>query len=89
MIVKQALFGSGPLEGFVEGDDLSFTVTTAIGKIAFVGKRRTDAISGTYTVDNADAPQQQGTFTLRKLNSKGLRANFDVSNCPTDAEVNK
>lgn len=89
MGVKQPLFGSGPLAGFVDGSDVSFIVTSAIGKIAFTGQRSGGAITGTYTVQHEGAPNEEGSFTLRKGNSEGPGSDFDVAQCPTDAEINK
>src|SRR3989441_9321275 len=56
MGVRQPLFGSGPLSGFVAGPDVSFIVTSAIGTITFVGVREKGAINGTYTVERQSAP---------------------------------
>jgi len=87
MGVQQPLFGSGPLEGFISDPDVTFFVTSAIGKITFQGKRKNATISGTYTVEHPDGTEQQGTFTLQRTSSKGLVEGFNSSNCPTDAEL--
>jgi S1-C subfamily serine protease len=89
MGVRQPLFGSGPLSGFVNGSSVLFTVKSAIGTITFVGQQEKDEINGSYTVVRQDSPNEEGTFTLRSVNSKGPGTNFDVANCPTDAEMNK
>jgi S1-C subfamily serine protease len=87
MGVQQPLFGSGPLEGFISDPDVTFIVTSAIGKITFQGKRRNASINGTYSVDHPDGTEQQGTFTLQRTSSKGPVEGFNSSNCPTDAEL--
>ncbi len=87
MGVKQPLFGSGPLDGFVTGDDVYFVVTSSIGKINFSGHKQNNAINGTYTVKRADSPDEEGTFTLKKTKSEGLKRN-ETAKCPTDAEMN-
>jgi len=87
MGVQQPLFGSGPVEGFISDSDVTFIVTSAIGKITFQGKRKNAAISGTYTVENPDGTEQQGAFTLQRVSSKGPGEGFNSSNCPTDAEL--
>lgn len=89
MGVKQPLFGSGPLSGRTAGADVSFVVTSAIGKITFVGRKRVDTISGTYRVEHESSPTELGTFTLGKVKSNGPASDFDKQNCPTDAEVHQ
>jgi S1-C subfamily serine protease len=89
MGVQQPLFGSGPLFGFVAGSDVSFAVTSPIGTITFVGRRGKESVSGTYTVEHQGAPNEEGTFTLRRYKSEGLGSDFDTSKCPTDAEMNQ
>jgi S1-C subfamily serine protease len=89
MGVQQPLFGSGPLFGFVSDSDVTFVVTSAIGKITFQGKRKSASISGTYTVEHPDGTQEQGTFRLQRTSLQGPDAGFDSSGCPTDAELQK
>lgn len=89
MGVRQPLFGSGPLSGRVDGTDVLFVVTSAIGKITFVGQRNNGDISGTYTVVRDGSPDQLGNFTLNRAKNDGLPRDFDTANCPTDAEVHK
>jgi hypothetical protein len=45
MVVQQPLFGSGPFEGFISDPDVTFIVTSAIGKITFQGTRRNASIN--------------------------------------------
>jgi S1-C subfamily serine protease len=87
MGVQQPLFGSGPLSGFTVDSDVTFVVTSAIGKIAFQGKKKNGSITGTYTVEHPDRTEQQGTFRLQRTSSKGPGRGFDSSGCPTDAEI--
>ena len=87
--VKQPLFGSGPLSGTLDGSRVSFVVRSAIGEITFDGQLSGSELNGIYTVAHQDAPSEEGTFTLRKASSKGLKSGFDTSNCPTDAEMNR
>jgi S1-C subfamily serine protease len=87
MGVQQPLFGSGPLEGFFLDSDVTFIVTSAIGKITFQGKRKKAAITGTYTVEHPDGTEERGGFTLQRTSSKGPDSGFNPSNCPTDAEL--
>jgi S1-C subfamily serine protease len=89
MGVQQPLFGSGALYGFVAGSDVSFAVMSPIGTITFVGRLDRESVNGTYTVEHQGAPSEEGTFTLRKLKSKGLGSDFETSKCPTDAEMNQ
>jgi hypothetical protein len=90
MLINQPLFGSGSLEGSADEDKLVFSVTSAIGKITALGTRREDEISGTYVVEHGGSrPDEEGSFTLHKVSSKGLPAYFDTAKCPTDAEVHK
>jgi hypothetical protein len=87
--VKQPLFGSGPLNGRVEGANVSFVVPSAIGTIMFVGQRTVMDISGTYTVKSPGRSDQEGTFTLHQGSTEGLPVGFSITNCPTDAEIHK
>jgi S1-C subfamily serine protease len=89
MGVKQPLFGSGPVTGFRDGVTVSFFVTSAIGQIMFQGDIAGADISGTYSVSHEAAPTETGTFTLHKVNSKGLGKSFDTTKCPTDAEIHE
>lgn len=89
MAVQEPLFGSGPLIGRVEEPTVSFSVTSAIGRIIFVGQRNNMDVTGTYTVESAGLPNQLGNFTLHKTNDKGLATGFSTANCPTDAEIHK
>jgi S1-C subfamily serine protease len=89
MGVKQPLFGSGPLSGFVDGADVSFAVVSAIGKITFTGRRKQAEITGTYIVEHQGSPNEDGTFTLRRIKSEGLGPNPNTAGCPTDAEMNQ
>jgi S1-C subfamily serine protease len=89
MGVKQPLFGSGPLSGTVDGSRVSFVVRSAIGEITFDGQLSGNQLDGTYPVAHQNAPREEGTFTLRKIKSEGLKSDFDTSNCPTDAEMNQ
>ena len=89
MGVQQPLFGSGPLTGVVNNSRIFFIVTSAIGKISFVGERHDTEINGTYTVERKGSPDQHGNFTLHRVKAEGLPANFNTVNCPTDAEIHK
>jgi hypothetical protein len=64
MTVKPPLYGSGPLEGSTRGADVAFTVTSSIGRIAFVGTHSRERITGTYTVAQPAGGIERGTFTL-------------------------
>lgn len=90
MLIKQPLFGSGSLQGYADVDGVSLVVTSAIGRITARGNRSGDKLSGTYVVEHEGArPDEEGTFTLRKVNSEGLPTDFDPKKCPTDAEVHE
>jgi hypothetical protein len=67
MSVKPPLYGSGPLEGSANGVDVSFIVTSPIGKIAFIGTRSGQRITGTYTVTQPNGALEKGTFTLDRI----------------------
>jgi hypothetical protein len=89
ILIKDPLFGSGPLRGYADADRVSFSVESAIGKIIARGLRSKDKISGTYVVAHYGArPDEEGTFTLQKASS-GVPRTFPAAKCPTDAEVHK
>ena len=87
MGVREPLFGSGPLSGVVRDNDVYFIVTSSIGKIEFTGLRKGGTVTGTYLVSHDGRPDEQGSFTLQKGNSKGPDSGFDTATCPTDAEM--
>jgi len=89
MGVKPPLFGSGPVSGQAVGADVSFVVTSAIGRITFVGLRSADTINGTYRVEHESRPTELGTFTVAKVTSEEPVDGSDLQNCPTDAEVHQ
>jgi hypothetical protein len=89
MLVQEPLFGSGPLAGRAKDSDIVFVVTSAIGRITFVGQRRNTEINGTYIVERQGYPDQHGNFTLHKVTSEGLPTGLDTRRCPTDAEIHK
>jgi S1-C subfamily serine protease len=89
MFVQRPLFGSGPLTGIADSSRIFFTVSSAIGKITFIGKRQGTEIDGTYTVERSGSPDQHGNFTLQLAKTEGLPSNFNPANCPTDAEIHK
>jgi len=66
-----------------------FIVTSSIGKIEFSGTQKGRSVTGTYTVTHEGRPDEQGTFTLQKANSKGPDSGFDTATCPTDSETHK
>jgi S1-C subfamily serine protease len=89
MFVQRPLFGSGPLTGIADSSRVFFTVSSAVGKITFVGKRQGTEIDGTYTVERSGSPDQHGNFSLQLAKTEGLPSNFNPANCPTDAEIHK
>lgn len=89
MGVAKPLYGSGPLEGSETGADVTFVVSSSIGKITFSGPWQGTSIYGWYTVQHPDGSTEVGTFTLDKQSSKGPDRGFDTANCPTDADMNK
>ena len=90
MGVLEPLWGSGPLYGYLDGDQVHASVTSAIGVINITGQLGVHhTMSGTYTVEHAGQPPEQGNFTLQKISTEGPSANFDPTKCPTDAEVHK
>jgi hypothetical protein len=64
-------------------------VTSAIGKITFVGQKKGDGISGTYTVDHGNPYTENGTFVLGKIRSEIPGSYLSGQTCPADAEVHK
>jgi hypothetical protein len=80
MTVLRPLYGSGYLNGTVEGNAVSFLTTSPMFQISFHGKRTGKKIIGTYTV--ARQPVEIGEFDLEKSSSEGTA--FDLNKCPTD-----
>lgn len=76
MVVKQPLYGTGPLVGVVRGSDVSFTVGSLIGRLIFSGRIENETLRGTYIVRGPPAPDQDGTFTLQRLRSEKTEDDF-------------
>jgi|SRR5580704_373862 hypothetical protein len=89
MGIVAPLFGSGSLTGFREDNNISFTVTSSIGTIAFVGRRKGSSITGTYLVKHDNGASEDGNFTLQKQNTSGASPDFNPAKCPTDAELHR
>ncbi len=89
--VKSPLYGSGPLQGSVHGDDVQFRVTSPLFYLRFEGKRNTDKEwSGTYTAVPQGGKEQSGYFDLEKKDSKKYFESFNPeTNCPTDDDMNR
>jgi S1-C subfamily serine protease len=88
--VKSPLYGSGPLQGSVNGDDVQFDVTSPLYSLHFQGQRKGTALSGTYTALPQGGNEQYGHFDLEKKDSKRYFKNFDPeTDCPTDEEMNR
>jgi PEGA domain len=88
--VMRPLFGSGPLQGFVVGDSVSFRVISPLGTIEGSGARTDEGFSGTYTVQLPGGTSQQGAFQFRRDASAGTPVPSDLQNCPveTSQDVN-
>jgi hypothetical protein len=84
MSVKPPLYGSGPLEGSANGSDVAFTVTSSLGKIAFVGTRIKKRITGTYTVTPPNGAIEKGTFTIDRVVNANRAAATVVNQETTD-----
>jgi S1-C subfamily serine protease len=80
--VQRPLYGSGYLNGTVEGNAVSFLTTAPMFQISFHGKRTGDKITGNYTV--LSQPVQVGEFDLEKSSSEAPSASFDTNKCPSD-----
>ena len=89
MAVWRPLYGSGPLLGYAAGTRVAFVVTSEVGTITFEGLAENGEINGTYIVDKVDATREKGTFMLRKFSPKGLPTGFDLTDCPTDSDLDK
>jgi len=87
MAVEQPLSGSGPVRGHYAGDNFGFSVTSAVGKTTFTGKRRDGDLGGTYRFEPKKGPSESGTYTLGKLESIPDDEPLAIQDCPTDAEV--
>ncbi|SPE21696.1 hypothetical protein SBA7_10001 [Candidatus Sulfotelmatobacter sp. SbA7] len=86
MRVDRPLFGSGPIDGRVLGDELTFSVSSWVGTIKFVGHESNDFVKGSYTVEHRNGQSDEmGSFTLQKVDSQGPEGDFNPANCPTDS----
>jgi S1-C subfamily serine protease len=86
--VRQPLFGSGPLQGSIDGNAVQFDVVTSSFHLRFEGVRSGKTLSGTYTALPQGGTEQQGEFVFEWKDSKRFK-NFDPqTDCPTDADMN-
>jgi S1-C subfamily serine protease len=87
--VLSPLYGSGPLQGSVTGDDIQFDVTSPTYFLHFEGHRSGKTLTGTYSASAQGGNPQQGRFTLEQNDSKRYFHKFDPqTDCPSDAEMN-
>jgi len=82
MSVHRPLYGSGFLNGTIEGNAVSFLTTAPMFQISFHGKRTGRKITGDYAV--LTQPVQYGEFDLEKLSSDAPGTDFDMNKCPGD-----
>lgn len=89
--VKPPLYGSGPLQGSIKGDDLQFDVTSPQYSLHFLGHRNSaTGWSGTYSALPLGGKEQYGYYEVEKNDSsKRYFKNFDPgTSCPTDKDMN-
>ena len=87
--VMTPLYGSGPLKGRVDGNDVQFDVTSPTYSLHFEGRRSGKGLSGTYTASAGGGNEQHGEFVLEQNDSKKYLHKFNPqSDCPSDAEMN-
>ena len=82
MKVQRPLYGSGYLNGTVDGSVVSFLTTSPLYRISFRGTKNGERISGKYTVSSPSV--QDGEFELEKSSSDAPAQGFDISKCPFD-----
>jgi len=88
--VRAPLYGSGPLQGTVEGDNVQFDVTSPSFYLHFEGRRSGRDLLGTYTAFAQGGNEQQGEFVLQRRDSKRHLKDFaPETDCPTDADMNR
>ena len=88
--VRAPLYGSGPLQGVVNGEDFQFDVTSPSFYLHFEGRRSSKELSGKYTALAQGGTEQHGEFVLEKQDSKRYFKKFDPqTDCPTDADMNR
>jgi hypothetical protein len=89
--VKPPLYGSGPLQGSIKGDDFQFDVTSPQFFLHFLGHRNSaKGWSGTYTARPLGGKEQYGYYEVEKNDSKRYFKNFDPgTSCPTDKNMNQ
>jgi S1-C subfamily serine protease len=83
--VQQPLYGSGPLQGTVQGSRVVFDVNRADFTISFDGTVHSKQISGSYLVSGRDGSNQEGEFYVERLRAKVPALS---GQCPTDEEMN-
>jgi len=88
--VKAPLYGSGPLQGSVQGDVVQFDVTAPSVFLHFDGRKSDEGLAGTYSAFPQGGSQQSGDFSLERQPLKRSIKNFNPqTDCPTDAEMNR
>jgi hypothetical protein len=87
--VKPPLYGSGPLQGSIKGDDLQFDVTSPQFSLHFLGHRHSaKGWSGTYTAIPLGGEEQHGHYDFEKYGAKPYFKNLDPgTSCPTDKDM--
>jgi S1-C subfamily serine protease/RNA polymerase subunit RPABC4/transcription elongation factor Spt4 len=87
--VMAPLYGSGPLQGRVNSNDVQFDVNGPIYSLHFEGRRSGKTLSGTYTASANGGNEQRGEFVLEQNDSKKYLHKFNPeTDCPSDTEMN-
>ena len=87
--VKAPLYGSGPLQGSVQGDDVQFDVNGASIYMHFEGRNSADGFRGIYSAYPPGGGRESGEFTLERQRSKQqARISDPQKDCPTDTDMN-
>jgi hypothetical protein len=81
--IQKPLYGSGPLQGVLQGSKISFdSVGFALGarfSIRYEGELHDAVLKGTYEVSSPT--RQNGEFELTKRGSDAPRAGFNLKDC--------
>jgi S1-C subfamily serine protease len=92
-VVTKPLYGSGSLEGTADEGELSFSVSSEIGTLAFQASGTPAKGLGEYQVIRGGQSAESGTIVFKRLKRRvdfpTDRDAFNPAVCPSDAEINK
>ncbi len=79
LAIKRPLYGSGALQGTVQGSQVSFDSKSLMFSISFQGEWHDGELTGSYVVNSPN--RQNGVFELQRRSTDAPQSGFDLKDC--------